>query len=281
MRKVLLLVFVAVLGIAGCTKSGGSDDGDAGDSGGTPSGESGQITTDCGIVSTGQRFNPISQSQGVQVGVEPTGSNLLIVTIPEGRLLLKLQGLYPVDDYLASGAMAKLNELAAAGRPWFFQAAPDCSVTLDNGAVGTVGQLVTPDGRSYSEELIRSGFASVDTSDVCGGSLIGSCYAALAQSSKRVVGTIQHLLWKPASDVTGLLVVLVDVYDAYVYVNGQFIGTGEPSNGWGSTVRATRPGCTYGSNVRVSVKDSKGGIYLFPGGQEEYVVPNGCVRTQF
>ena len=284
MRLFGVLFISALLVLAGCTKSTeGSGDKEIAEENGDPDAEGAveSYMTDCGVVSQGLLYNPIAQSAGTLVNVETAGTNLVIVRVPQGRVLVKLQGLDPVEGYLADGATRVLNQLAASGRAWYFQAEPDCSVTTDGGGMGQVGQLITLDGRSYSEELIRSGYASVDSSDVCGGYLIGNCYSALQESSKRIDGEISDFLWKPAGEHDGNLVVLLNPGGATIVVNGVTLHDSGSGNGRGTIARGNQPGCAYGQNVKIRVYSEDDGILLFPGGQEEYTLPDGCARTEF
>ena len=99
-------------------------------------------------------------------------------------------------------------------------------------------------------------------------------------------GDITDFLWKPEADGgynNGLLVILVDPCEVVVLVNGEELVDFGPGNGRCTTARSlTKSGCGYGTNVQVQVLDSFTRLpYLFPGGLDTYIIPNGCNRTEF
>ncbi len=282
MLKKSLLVFGLLILFAGCTDGdtsvgGGDTDTPAGD----PSDGGRAVTTDCGIVSEGVIQNPISTGKARIVQAEIVASNRAILTLPEGSVLLKFQGIGSAEDFLAGAAVTKLKDMIPTGRALYYQAQPGCTTITEGGGIAQVGQLVSIEGQSLSEELIRSGYASVDAYDACGGELIGSCYEALRESSVSIDGVVSNFLWKPVSDSNGMLVVLLNPAGATVVVNGTALRNVGPSNGRGTTARGDKSGCSFGSNVKVRVYSQRGGIILFPNGEAEYTIPNGCTRYEF
>jgi hypothetical protein len=174
--------------------------------------------------------------------------------------------------------MSALESLAREGSAIFIPAGADCSASLDGGSTGSLGQLFTPSGRSYSEALISRGLATV-SSDPCGGSLLTSCYRALQEeAASKYAGEIGRLLWKPVSDSNGKLAVHTEPYGTTVRVNGETGTNHGGGNGYGSLARFSKPGCAYGSNVRVEVFDRNGAAYTF-NGLPYIIIPSGCSRT--
>ena len=265
------LAVLNVLSLTGCTKE--SDDNNS-----SAPATAGELSTDCGTVFNGQLTNPPKASKA-QVGpVRFIGANLVSMKLKDGEQLIKLHGLgAPYEDYKTSGARTVINELAAEGDALFFIATPDCSVTLNDGGTGVIGHVFSAKGKSFSETLIKKGYAQV-SSDTCQGSLISACYSALEdQTSQTIAGELTEFLWKPASDSTGKLAVHSGPYGATVIVNGE-TGTNQGGgNGFGSLARFNKPGCAYGANVKVKVVNESGAAYLYQG-QPFVTIPNGCQR---
>lgn len=122
-----------------------------------------------------------------------------------------------------------------------------------------------------------------DDSDSDGGDSSSSLPAPTLVPS---AGEITRFLWKPQSDGGynhGLLSILVSACNARIMVNGDELVPFGPGNGFCTTGRnMSKSGCAYGANARVQVFDrDTGAIYLFPGGAEEYIIPNGCNRVEF
>ena len=68
---------------------------------------------------------------------------------------------------------------------------------------------------------------------------------------------------------------------ATVKVSGITLKNGAPANGRATVARGDRPGCAYGTKVRIEARDSRGRILLFPGSKRYYTVTDGCQRTEF
>ncbi len=276
--KVLLLTLL--LCSAGCRKDSHDDHGGGGST--DPTIDKGDLLCSCGTVVNGELKNPVASKDGLRVQTEIVGSNLVIGTLADGgKILIKLHGIREANSSFNSLAISKLKAIAGDGQAIFFKAAEDCTVTVSGGGIATVGSLFTLGGKSYAEELIRSGYASIAYGDYCNGSLISNCYDALSEGAPQIEEVIDKFLWKPEADKDGKLVVLVSTYNARVVVNGETLTNTGASNGYGSTARGTKNGCAYGSNPRVRVYTANGGIALFPNGKEEYTIPNGCQRHQF
>ena len=91
---------------------------------------------------------------------------------------------------------------------------------------------------------------------------------------------VSNFLWKPEADKDGKLVVLLNPYDATIYVNGEKLENTGPSNGRGTTARGKKPGCQYG-RATVKVVEDTGLAVKFPDGNLSYTIANGCKRVEF
>lgn len=271
--RILLTALAAlnVLSLVGCTKESDGNNSSA------PA-AAGELRTDCGTVFNGQINNPPKASKA-QVGpVRFIGANLVSMKLKDGEQLIKLHGLgAPYEDYKNSGAKTVINELAAEGDALFYIATPDCSVTLNDGGKGVIGHVFSAKGKSFSETLIKKGYAQV-SSDSCQGSLISTCYSALEeQTAQTIAGDLTEFLWKPVSDSNGKLAIHTGPYGTTVVVNGETGRNQGGGNGFGSLARFNKPGCAYGANVKVQVLSENGASYLYKG-QPFITIPNGCQR---
>ncbi len=270
-----------------CTKSGGSDDGDTSsaieDIGTSSDGRS--VVTDCGVVHQGDLQNPVSLDNGELVSVEEVfaGNLLSIRTVsldgiqPEGLQLVKLQGVSSDGGFGGEAARTFVNRLTS-GQARFFKASPECAFTTADGGQGVIGTIITDDGLSVAEEVVKKGYAAADPNDACSGALIGSCLNALERTEIVSAGTISAALWKPVSDSTGNLAVHTEPFGASVLVNGEKGVDAGSGNGYGSLARFGRPGCAYGANIRVSVVNESGMPFLNAKGEDTFIIPNGCER---
>lgn len=266
-----IIAACALILSTGCTKQ---------DSSSGNSGETGSLASDCGTVYKGNLKLPIDKSDASKGTVTVIGSNLLMFkTGSDSPRLVKLHNIAVMsDDVKARAAKKKLQTLAAEGDVYFYQATKDCQTTLDNGTEGSIGQFYSAKGTNFSEAIINAGLAEVDT-DECNGSLLSDCYSALQDTAAQsVAGELEEFLWKPVSDSNGKLAVHSGPSDVSVIVNGERGTDQGGGNGFGSLARFTKPGCSYGANVKVQVIDSKtGGAYLF-NGSDSLTIPNGCSR---
>lgn len=284
---VVALIFFTVA--IGCTKdegsSGNGGTGSGGGNGGGGGGANGNTTLDCGIVSDGDLSYPdLGDGETVQV-VSVLSNNLVVIadrTSGQNRRLVKLQGLgNSPTDFKRQGAIDRIERKTAQGAVFF--KAGDCEVTLDNGGIGTIGSLLTLNGESLTEDLIKNDFAPADANDACSGSLFGACLKDLESSvDQEIRGELKtSFLWKPVSDSDGNLAVLVYECNVRVFVNGtelRFAGSG---NGRCSTMRGDRPGCAYGSNAVVKVIDADTELPYTHEGSTEITIPSGCQRFEF
>ncbi len=284
----VLASFALLCQINACTKSSPKDaDGSSGDSPGaeeTPDG----FRTECGTVQGGQLYNPVKPADGDRAKARVLGPNLVAIKRTRMEEFVKLHGLdVPGTMDQRNGAEALLEELSAEGEVYFYQVDKTCTTTLDNGTVGIIGQIFSASGKSFSEELIKAGFADVGT-DVCNGELIGPCYRALLEESITPTPTPEpeyqgpsqpagFILWKPISDSDGRLAVHSVPYGSTVRVNGETGTNRGPGNGYGSLARFRKSGCGYSRGARVELIMSDGSKFMF-GDKEFATVPDGCQR---
>jgi hypothetical protein len=257
--------------LIGCTKE---DSGDGGAENGTTSGS---FRTSCGTVSNGDLQNPVDPSDGIKGQIRYIGPNLVSLTLATGEQLIKLHGLdTPYQEWQKSGAETLIQSLISEGEGYFFAAGSDCPAILNDGGRGVLGQVFSATGKSFSESLIKRGYAN-PSYDSCGGDLISSCYSALEEeTSNEIAGDLEAFLWKPVSDSNGKLAIHTSPYDTVVIVNGEQGANQGAGNGYGSLARFGKPGCAYGA-ATVRVVNEKGAAYLF-NGKPEIKIPDGCSR---
>ena len=281
-----LSLCAAILILPACTKSGGGGD-DAGTPGTTePAPDGKSFTSDCGIILGGSSSvrNPVDQEDGTLVSIDDVVSpTVVIIRTDSGPVLVKLHGIRnPDSDFRFT---AGINQLRGFGTSAiFFSAGDSCDVVVDGGGSGIAGQLFTVGGQSFAEALLGSGNAVVDEGDVCNASELRECYTALVEGSgggAGAAGNIDRFIWKPQSERNGNLVVLVDAFNAVITANGERLDGSGPSNGFGTTSRSNKPGCAFGSNVRVEVFDATTGEQYTIRGADTLIIPNGCNRVQF
>lgn len=264
------LLLTAAL-MTGCQKGEDSDGGSSGQEGLPP------FRTNCGTVIDSSLENPVDPEGGTRGMVRVVGPNLLIMT-PDtgGDILIKLHGLgAPYSAAQQSGAQRLLTTLAAE-KAIFFPPDVTCTTAVDS-ATAMVGQVFTVSGKSYSETLIESGYGVVEE-DVCESSLITSCYSAMIEeASKYSAGELEAFLWKPVSDSNGKLAIHSSPEDTVVAVNGESGDDFSGGNGYDNLTRFSKPGCSYGQNVKVRVTNSQGVPYKI-NGETQLTIPDGCQR---
>jgi len=280
-------LFLAV----GCTKEDSGDD-TGGDNNGDNPGSSGvtleEFRTSCGTVFKGQLENPVSADDARRATARAVGPNLLALKQKKGEELIKLHGLdVPVSAEKRSQAESLLQSLVSEGEVYFYPAEPDCTVTLEDGTQGTVGHVFSARGKSFSEQLLKRGFGEAST-DVCGGTLVSSCYRALEEEAAPTPTPEPEfegpstpagfILWKPVSDSDGRLAVHSVPFGTTIVVEGEKGRNAGPGNGYGSLARFRRNGCGYGRNVKLKLISSNGTPFIFKNGEEFAVIPNGCQR---
>lgn len=280
-----LLLLTAALAQSGCTKSSG------GDGGGETEDESvdtaGDFTPDCGVVLNGSLQNTVSRGQGVSTRVSDVlGPNTVALLLDGGPILVKLHGISGAAEFQSQQAVDLLRSLSA-GRAYFYQSTETCSVTVAGGGRGTSGQVIMENGTSLTEELIKAGLSgAIQSSGTCAENLTYSCYSALReQAPDEPAGQVTDFIWKPESDGgyrPGDLVVLASPCDADIKVNGSALDDFGSYHQYCTLARGNKPGCSYGSNIKVEVIDrGTGRAYAFPDGKLYYTVGNGCSRYEF
>ena len=286
----------ALLVLAGCSSGGGSSDDDEGPSENAGPGEAVasdgdgvKLTTACGVAVEDQLFNPVATGDGEPVIVKTVvDSNLVVVTVDGQDKLVKLHGLGGTLGFDNTAAKGLITNLTAA--PVHLFTPGECTATVEGGEA-TVGQLVNESGKSFSEEIVKSGFAGeIESGNACGESQITGCLASLApgaSSSGEGEGAparqVGEFLWKPDSESPynpGGLSILTDPCGVRVFVNGEELRDYGPSNERCHTFRSAKSGCSYGA-ATVSVVDAATGEPVYFGTSPTLSVPNGCDRVEF
>jgi hypothetical protein len=266
------LLLTASLCTAGCVKK---EDDSSSSEGATTAMK--PFHTDCGTVIDSSLENPADPQDGIKGTVTVVGGNLLIMK-PEkgGDVLIKLHALgVPSSQSIQSAAMNALKELAKEPAV-FFPAGETCTTRVDT-ATGTVGQVFTASGKSYSEKLLNEGYARVE-SEGCDSSLIYACYQALEEeAAQNYAGEVEAFLWKPISDSNGKLAIHASPADTVITVNGETGQDFSGGNGYENLARFSKPGCSYGKNVTVKLTNTKGVPYRFAG-KTAITIPDGCQR---
>jgi hypothetical protein len=294
-RSALFSVILAgsVLLAAGCTKEdSGEDAGGDGNSGnpGSSNVTLDEFRTSCGTVFKGRLENPVSADDARRGTVRVVGPNLIAMKNKRGEELIKLHGIdVPFSSEKRSQAEALLESLSGEGEVYFYPAEPDCTVTLEDGTEGIVGHVFSAKGKSFAETLLKRGFGETST-DVCGGTLVSSCYRALEEEGQPTPTPTPEpefegpstpagfILWKPVSDSDGRLAVHSVPFGTSVIVEGERGRNFGPGNGYGSLARFRKSGCGYGRNVRIKLISSNGTAFVFKNGEDSAVIPDGCQR---
>ena len=282
-RIVSIVLLSIVVFISGCTQS--ETDATTSSGGGTSADSSkatGEFTPDCGVVLNGFVKGTVKASEGRVVKVtEVIGSNLVAIKDPNipnaGPELVKLHGIGAGNSEKRSAALALLRSLAS-NTEYFYLPNASCSISLSDGGRGVVGNLITNTGVSFAEELLKKGLADVDSTDVCGGPLIASCYTGLKGTQEQTKGELNSFLWKPSSDSDGKLAIHTGPYGTDVYVNGEKGDNAGSGNGYGSLARFGKSGCSYG-NPQIKVIDIYSGLPYTVGGKSTFTVPSSCGRN--
>lgn len=283
----------ALLFSVGCTKEDSGDSSSSSSSGKPTTTTPSSFRTTCGSVYRGVYTNPISRKEASQGELTYVGPNLLSMKTKKGEKLVKIHGLgIPVESSKVQGSRTVMTALLAEGDAYLFMPEPDCSTVLENGQEGMVAHVFSASGKSFSETLLKKGYAQPEL-DVCRGEVVSSCYRALAEESAPTPVPTPYtpvyggpgappgeFLWKPVSDTNGRLAIHTAPYGTTVRVNGETGRNQGGGNGFGSLARFSKPGCSYGRNVRVVVTDSTGAAVLY-NDQPYLTIPDGCKRYRF
>lgn len=276
------------------------------------------LAPDCGVVIDGTAQTAVNRNQLVkEESLTAIGPNLVRVHRAGGDILIKLYGLSG-DSPNSDTATAFLSQLSAGGAYLAFPV-ESCIIGDAAGTPIVVANLLTPGGRSFSEELIKAELSgTVDSATGCAEHLLSSCYSSLKNlsaqpeqqpesiqeeatnntpstdnessssngnsTSKASAGEMREFLWKPKAESAynkGSLVIHVDACNAIVFVDGEALEDYGPGNGRCNTSRAFKPGCAYGTNVKVEVFDIRTKRPYTHNGKPYVVVPNGCNRFEF
>lgn len=280
------------------------------------------IASACGAVKNGAVQNPISKAELVKITA--LSSTQVVATpllgLNQGnQMLVQLHGLGSLG--LSNTAnRGGINYISSSTTPEAYLVTESHSCVFEDeiSGRGTMGQVYTKDGISVNEELVKRGYAFASSGGVCSASLLEPCYAELQASAPVITDVIapppstgggsggghdentgfppqdgyyenliRNFLWKPTSESNGNLVILVNPLNVRIVVEGNATETlrniGE-SNGRGTTARANRSGCAFGSNVRVTFFNAQNQPIPVSGNSPDgfsVIVPNGCNRMEF
>ncbi|MDZ4785002.1 MAG: hypothetical protein SGJ02_02885 [bacterium] len=278
----IALIMLCILN-TGCS----STDSSSSDNEDTVALHSGEIyTLDCGVVKDGLLQNPIDPLQGEEIlGISFIDSRSAIVDILGGQRLVQLLGL--ADQGFSPSAIESLLNSFASRKLYLFRESEGCSVTFEGGGLGTKGNIVTANGVSLVEEVIRSGNSGdIVTSGTCGEAAIASCYVALQETftPERPVsaGEMRNFLWKPRAESTfnfGLPIIHVNP-SSDVYVNGEIVKDFGPGNGRAVTARLFR-NCSAYAGAKVEVFQPGTRIPYTHNGLPYVIISNPCDRLEF
>jgi hypothetical protein len=265
------------------------------------------FATMCGVVVSNGTVNPVLSYQGRRVrSAQMLTPNLIKVTVADESFTVKLHGIDSVPatkDGIARSAVLQLLR----GDIYFFAAAPQC----DKDGV-KLGHIVNSLGQSLGEALLARDAAIPASSSGCSEELIQPCYQALVDQAQSAPvfeppikaepepvepqdfpfddddipeptvpgGSVKDFLWKPESDKNGKLAVLAEPYGAEIWAGNEKLVDYGSGNGRGTTGRGTKPGCSYGKNVRVRVIDPATRLPYTLGGKEVIIIPDGCQRFE-
>ena len=284
-KNIVLLVFVCVaLGFlcSSCTKDSNnkSDSSSSSSSGPQASG-----STKCGIPVNNELTKKPSTDFLINATIDNVlSAELFILTPFEGgeEFLVKLpavkdnntsrsQRSYIYDMIRRSGTFVKV-----------FKAQKDCVVQVPGGGRAYIASIVFEDGTVLAEKLLKLDYLTTDE-PTCVNESIVSCYSSIKGTEFGTIAgdqVVSNFLWKPEADKDGKLVVLLNPYNATIYVNGEKLENTGPSNGRGTTARGKKPGCQYG-RATIKVVEDTGLAVKFPDGNLSYTIANGCKRVEF
>ncbi len=277
--KIATTIIFALL--ASCSSGGGSSDNDSGSS--SSNAAKLEFETQCGTVQDSKLTNPVKASTLVNV-IRVVSSNLVIVRYDgavDGDFAVKLHGLSDSNSQRAKSTLESLS----SGPVYFVAANESCVVNIAGGLAYT-GQLFTATGESFSEAVIKGGYAGgTEAAGTCSEELIFPCYAAMQEEfAIKSAGDLTDFLWKPRAESeynAGMPVIHANPCNATVYVNGQALMDFGAANGRCNTSRMYSSCGSYGSNIKVEVIDNKSGLPYFNGSEPFVIVPNGCSRYEF
>lgn len=276
--QVGLFASLLCAGFVSCTKSGG--DGRSSEDGGGGTDFNDPFRSECGAVQDSVLQNPVDLGNAEDVNVRVVGPNLVVILQGSGRLV-RLHGI-DASPFAFERANAEATLRSFAAQRLIFVpvlTTGPCLVTTTGGGQGEAGYLYTQNGVNIGEKLLADGDARLLANDACGGQLLNSCYNALTDGSDAVGGIVQQFLWKPVSDSDGKLVVTLNPAASLTLQGEEFRDAG-PGNGRSSALRASKPGCSYGSNIALTgLRDKNGRRLVGPDGNT-IVIGNGCNRVE-
>ena len=280
---------LGVLAIASCSSGGGGGDGDDSDFEGTSFTPGSVIepgATKCGVVNNGNLENPPSYGEAEPVSlVAVHDSNLVEVNRGGNSTLIKLHAMGNTAGFDNTAARSVLSSVAATDTLYLFEAG--CSAQTSLGEA-TVGQVITAGGRSFSEAVIEERVGGViGGTGECDETAMSSCYSLINSTvgAAPVSGQqVSDFLWKPNSESPynpGGVSILLNPCDVRVLVNGQEFLEYPTGNGRCTTVRSGKPGCEFGSSVKVEILEKGTGNPVYFGTSSSVTIPNGCDRFEY
>lgn len=290
--RLLSVAVLAVFLLSACTKASNSDTpGQPSDPGGDlpPPGTGTLLDSSCGVYTNGEMHANLDSTLAERVSVSPLNTDLVVVTSLDGAnaggsSLVQLQGLSSqgISEYQRQKGLNLIYEMAA-GNAFFVTGGPDCSLVVDGGGRGVVGQIYSAQGESINERLLGAGVAKSRGEDGCGGALLKACYDSLPVPEEFSPLVINNFLWKPVSDNDGRLVIGVDEF-VTVKVSGALTESHPAERYAGapyvSFIRYGQPGCNYGNNIRIDFYDQNGLRLQTGNGQDHVTVSSGCARNE-
>lgn len=247
------------------------------------------LESSCGIVTHGEMHESLSSGQAELVTVKALNTDLVVITSlggvnAGGSTLVQLQGLTSqgVDEYRRQKGLDLIYQ-RTVNNAYFVTGGDECSLVVDGGGRGVVGQIFSSTGENINEALLGSGSALPRGEDGCGGEALQACYAAIEVPEEFSPLVINNFLWKPVSDNDGKLVIGVDEF-VTVKVIGALTETHPAERFAGfpyvSFIRYAKPGCSYGNNIRVEFYDQNGLRLKTGNGADHVTVASGCSRNE-
>ncbi|HMO16462.1 MAG TPA: hypothetical protein PKA63_01535 [Oligoflexia bacterium] len=268
------------------------------------------LNSECGSVRNGNLLNPVTTAELVKVNALSPSHVLVtrLLGVESGNSqIIKLHGLGE-EGLTETAKQSATNFITLSSSPEAYLSTESltCELEIEGSGIGVPGYLFTKNGQSINEELIRRGYAVNSTNDPCGGDKISACYQNIRDNAPVIEdppppqpgsgggnetgsgdgfteNLIRNFLWKPKAERDGNLAILVNPLNVRVVVTGNvtetLTNTG-PSNGRGTTARARRPGCSFGSAV-VTFFNSSGAQIPVAGSGNSVTIPDGCKRVEF
>ncbi len=290
-RANIFAAILLLLSLSACVKASNEGTQDEGlQPSEDPAEPSVSLRSNCGIFKDGAVHATLDVSQAEPVTLQVLNSDLVIVTRTSGQFagtqqLVQLQGITAegASQYKRDRGIQFIQSTAGYNGFLVVGGNAECSVTVDSGGTGVIGQIFGPQGENINESLIAMGAANVRGEDGCGGAELEACYRTIAVPEEFSQLVLKHFLWKPSSANDGNLVIGVDQF-VTVKVSGAKSETQKAERYAGapyvSFVRFRYPGCEYGGNIKIEFFDELGLRLKTGSGAESVTVASGCSRDE-